>query len=917
MKFDEWAVRRWLDSHPEQARTLIAEHLAKHGGVGQTEPGAGGEQLARTGSAQAFPRESSISTGGVSSGVMSPGGGLALDSSSSHHYELIFDIAKMVYSSLDLQTVVESVLSIAVNLVSAERCSLFLLDKATNELYTLAFDVRNMDDGDPQQQQHHALALGQNPVGIASPHLSHHHSPGHGSRSPMSLARSVLQSKNSALIAEDIESIERTRHFAEEASKNHKPNPGIRIPVGSGVAGYVALTRQGLNIRDAYSDPRFNPTIDRQTGFKTNSILCLPIFGPLAEDGQPELVGVASLVNKTGSGPIGIRRVNSPGSLHSLNQSSPFLDHTDDHEVFTEEDTFLFKNLLVLVGIAIKNSKQYELTKKAQLEASELAARNKVLYETARQETEKGKVMLQLADTLYREDDTKELIRKIIVVAKDLMGADKASFFTVNMEKQQLHSSVFDSGTESSFVVPLNKGIAGYVASSGQIVNLRDAYTDERFNPEVDVKTNYRTRSMLSVPVPSPKSGIVGVANLINKLPTAATPEGEHPYFSEQDEAIFSSFAVFCGLALHKTMMLEELEKQRTRLALMMEIMSFHATVREDEAQHMRQVLPNKITPLETLRSIMFDPHVFPHSDEALAAVTYQMFLDLAYGTRYEVPNEQVLNYILTVRKNYRPVAYHNFTHAVSVTHAFYTLVISGALDAVSDLTEQFAMFVACLNHDIDHRGTNNQFQKQAHTELASFYSTSTMERHHFNHAMMILSQGTGINILQHLNTSDYEKVLKVIESSILATDLGMFFGNRGKVKAILDGGTFDRASPEHRELVRGVIMTCCDLGAMFKPWEMSRKTADSVYEEFFQQGDEEKRLGMRLSGELMDRAKMPEIPRMQLDFYNFVVTPAFEQLFGLLGEPVKALLDAVMANRAKWKELKESGVPYKFGMDV
>ncbi|KAH9245059.1 hypothetical protein BASA81_017476 [Batrachochytrium salamandrivorans] len=169
------------------------------------------------------------------------------------------------------------------------------------------------------------------------------------------------------------------------------------------------------------------------------------------------------------------------------------------------------------------------------------------------------------------------------------------------------------------------------------------------------------------------------------------------------------------------------------------------------------------------------------------------MFLDLSYGSRYSLPDEKVINYVLTVRKNYRPVTYHNFTHAVSVTHAFYSLVVNGVLDGILDPIEQYAMFVACLNHDIDHRGTNNQFQKQAHTELANFYSTSTMERHHFNHTMTILNQGNGINILQHLNSEDYEKALKVIEHSILATDLGLFFASRGKITTLISEKKFNR----------------------------------------------------------------------------------------------------------------------------
>lgn len=58
----------------------------------------------------------------------------------------------------------------------------------------------------------------------------------------------------------------------------HPPSREIRFPIGTGIAGQVALTGEVLNIKDAYSDPRFNRSVDAITGYKTESILCMPIF---------------------------------------------------------------------------------------------------------------------------------------------------------------------------------------------------------------------------------------------------------------------------------------------------------------------------------------------------------------------------------------------------------------------------------------------------------------------------------------------------------------------------------------------------------------------------------------------------------------------------------------------------------------
>jgi len=74
-----------------------------------------------------------------------------------------------------------------------------------------------------------------------------------------------------------------------------------RIPITSGIAGSVARTGQPLNIADPYSQPDFNPEVDRRTGYRTRSILCMPIF-----DRRKEVIAVAQLLNKRGDQPFSV-----------------------------------------------------------------------------------------------------------------------------------------------------------------------------------------------------------------------------------------------------------------------------------------------------------------------------------------------------------------------------------------------------------------------------------------------------------------------------------------------------------------------------------------------------------------------------------------------------------------------------------
>ena len=63
---------------------------------------------------------------------------------------------------------------------------------------------------------------------------------------------------------------------------------------------------------------------------------------------------------------------------------------------------------------------------------------------------------------------------------------------------------------------------------------------------------------------------------------------------------------------------------------------------------------------------------------------------------------------------------------------------------------------IACLCHDLDHRGTNNSFQKKSCSTLAQLYSTSTMEHHHFDQCLMILTS-TGSQILANLSQVHFD----------------------------------------------------------------------------------------------------------------------------------------------------------------
>ena len=74
-----------------------------------------------------------------------------------------------------------------------------------------------------------------------------------------------------------------------------------KIParIASGIAGRVATTGETQNIADPYGHPAFNADVDRRTGYRTHSILCMPIL-----DRHGQVFAVAQLLNKDGDKPF-------------------------------------------------------------------------------------------------------------------------------------------------------------------------------------------------------------------------------------------------------------------------------------------------------------------------------------------------------------------------------------------------------------------------------------------------------------------------------------------------------------------------------------------------------------------------------------------------------------------------------------
>ena len=181
-----------------------------------------------------------------------------------------------------------------------------------------------------------------------------------------------------------------------------KDTEALTIDAGQGVAGYVASTAQKVNVADAYSDPRFNPGVDRATGFRTTSIVCVPVHA------GGKVVGVIQACNRKGGG------------------------------AFDAEDERGLEALSLSAGSAIR---------KAQL------------YAAAVRSDRKSKAVLNVVRCRTSGASVPDLINVVTKSTYSLLLAERVSVYLVDRIKGEIWICVSKDPSIAGLTLPIGRGI--------------------------------------------------------------------------------------------------------------------------------------------------------------------------------------------------------------------------------------------------------------------------------------------------------------------------------------------------------------------------------------------------------------------------------------------------------------------------
>lgn len=630
----------------------------------------------------------------------------------------------------------------------------------------------------------------------------------------------------------------------------------IRIRVGTGIAGHVASTGEIVNIPDAYADSRFSPEVDLRTGYRTTSLLC----GPLLFQGQ--VIAVVQLLNRTVKG---------------------------CHRPFTSSDESLFRGFASFAGVALSNA---------------------YLYHDALGERRKTEVLLESVQRLGHAgvrsvDDVARVIRD---AATELLEAERCALFVYDKGSRSLHAMT-DDGKQIS--TPLGKGIAGIVCESKEPTNISDAYAHPLFNPDVDVGTGYVTRNILCMPILDEEREVIGVVQVLNKAARGG--------FTNSDEQVLSFFTQFAGLHLRNAERYAFLVNSQETAMHLVEMQSnlgskIHprsGIIAASEGA-VAGALSIELTPEEKRRVLTdaFNVHDYGHDSaqfDRLVPLAAWLFEALGLVEYFKIPKFVLIRFLLTVAGKYRHVPYHNFVHAFDTTQTIVCFLLKGGMQHMLTKLDTFSLMTSSLMHDIDHMGLNNSFHTKTETPLgflsAASGATSVLEVHHCNLALEILAMEQTA-IFSGMSDEDSTSAYKIMISTILATDMAK---HKDLVNDFLAACQlrYDTQNVEHRRLATAMLMKAADLSNLTKPFNIARLWAISVTDEFYEQGDTEKAVGLSVTPHF-NRDTKPELADTQLGFIDSCGLGFYVALVSVFPE-LKYALDQLKSNRARWA-LVQSG---------
>ena len=260
-------------------------------------------------------------------------------------------------------------------------------------------------------------------------------------------------------------------------------------------------------------------------------------------------------------------------------------------------------------------------------------------------------------------------------------------------------------------------------------------------------------------------------------------------------------------------------------------------------------------------------------------------------------------NWVEKITKGYnRNNSYHHDLHAADITHTSFIFFKYGLIHEIAkfDISMICAVILSCICHDYKHPGVNSNYLIETDDDAALIYNDiSVLENMHASEAFKLMHANSNYNIFEGFDRETYKKMRKRIISCVLSTDMI----NHNLAIDFLNNHLSNKNKPEDndKQEYMNLVVHGSDISNPTKIYDIYSGWAKLILEEFFSQGDKEKKIGIKCS---YDRDKV-SIYQNQLDFMNFIVLPFFSLVTKVFPK-LDFLLVNLNNNKQKVKQLEE-----------
>ena len=356
-------------------------------------------------------------------------------------------------------------------------------------------------------------------------------------------------------------------------------------------------------------------------------------------------------------------------------------------------------------------------------------------------------MLLQVTTDLAKTKSLDEALETLVKITTTTIGAERGTIFLNDAATGELYSRIAQGSFRREIRILNTKGVAGWVFTQNKGAIIHDAYKDDRFNKAVDVRTGFRTKSILCAPLRTVSGEEIGVSQILNKI------DGE---FEQDDLDLLEAMTEQAAIAIQGNIIVEQIEAARKQELEFLDVVS-QVSSELELTPLLQKIITTISTMLDCERATLFI------NDEK----TNELYTEVGEG----LDEKSVIKF-----PNHLGIAGTVFTSAkpVNIPHAYADLRFNPSFDKQTGFFTRSILCMPVLNKEgktigvsqvLNKRG--GSFNSEDEKRLAAFTSQISMG---IENAKLFDDVQNQKNYSESILSSMHDAVLTLDENGIIKT---------------------------------------------------------------------------------------------------------------------------------------------------